>query len=205
MAQIKLTYFDINGGRAEPVRMALFIAGVEYEDNRISFADFGSMREGFPLKAVPTLEVDGVLYTQCNAMARYSARLAGLYPTDAWQAFLCDEVMDVVEDASIALVKTFGLSGDELKLAREKLVEGPFTNFLNLFAKRLEAAGGKFFAGNQLSIADIKVFVWIRALGSGLLDHVPTDLVNRVAPILIDHMDRVAQDTRISGYLSKTG
>lgn len=203
MSDIKLTYFDFNGGRAEPVRMALAIGGVDFEDIRISFAEFGQMRESFPLKAVPTLQVDDVSYTQSNAMTRYAGRLAGLYPQDPWQAFLCDEVLDAVEDTSIALVKTFGLQDDEMKAAREQLVSGCFTQFLGFLADRLAAAGGEYFAGNQLTVADFKVFVWIGTLNSGMLDHVPADLASRVAPSLVEHMDRVANDSRVAAYLAQ--
>ena len=37
MSRIKLTYFDFDGGRAEPTRLALSIAGIAFEDERLSF------------------------------------------------------------------------------------------------------------------------------------------------------------------------
>ena len=204
MSKIKLTYFDFSGGRGEPVRMALAIGGVDFEDHRISFAEFGQMREDFPLKAVPTMEIDGVVYTQSNAMTRYAGRLTGLYPEDPWQAFLCDELLETIEDSTNALVKTFGLEGDEMKAAREELANGTFTQHLKFFSQRLDEAGGEYFAGNRLTIADLKIFSWVRSLNAGFLDHVPTDLTSRVAPNLMEHMNRVAQDTRVASYLADT-
>jgi glutathione S-transferase len=38
--KLKLTYFSGPGGRAEPARLALTIAGIEFEDERIDFADW---------------------------------------------------------------------------------------------------------------------------------------------------------------------
>ena len=32
MAKLKLTYFDFDGGRGEPARLALHIGGVTFED-----------------------------------------------------------------------------------------------------------------------------------------------------------------------------
>ena len=39
MAKLKLTYFDFDGGRGEPARLALHIGGIEFEDHRIAGKD----------------------------------------------------------------------------------------------------------------------------------------------------------------------
>ena len=185
MPDYKLTYFDFDGGRGEPVRIAFHAAGIEFEDNRISFAEFGETRRSFRFNAVPVLHIDGVEFSQSSAMSSYIGKMAGLYPTDPLQAFYCDEVLGAIEDLSHYVVQTFGKEGDELKAAREKL---------------LERGGGKYFANNALTIADLKCFVQARFLGSGTLDHVPTDIVKQVAPILDEHKARVAADPRVIAY-----
>lgn len=200
MAKIKLTYFDIDGGRAEPVRLALSLGGIEFEDHRISFAEFAKLREDMPLGALPVVDIDGVLYTQANAMCRYFGKLAGLYPSDPWQAFLCDEVLDIVEDATLALGRTFHLKGDELKTARAALVDGMYTRCLKTLEKRLAAAGGEYFADRRLTVADLKVYVWIKRLKSGALDHVPIDLTDKVAPSLVQHMERMDKLPGVAAY-----
>ena len=43
MAKLKLTYFN-GRGRGEPARLILAQAGVEYEDNRIEFADWPALK-----------------------------------------------------------------------------------------------------------------------------------------------------------------
>ncbi len=40
MAKLKLTYFDFHGGRGEPARLALSIAGIAFEDDRVAPADW---------------------------------------------------------------------------------------------------------------------------------------------------------------------
>ena len=64
MSQLKLTYFDFHGGRGEPIRLALAIGGVAFEDHRFSFAEFPEIRKTAPFGQVPTLEVDGLIVTQ---------------------------------------------------------------------------------------------------------------------------------------------
>lgn len=76
MTTYKLTYFDIDGGRAEPIRIAFHAAGVDFEDNRISFAEFQEMRESLRFTCVPVLEIDGAAVTQSNAISRYTGRMA---------------------------------------------------------------------------------------------------------------------------------
>lgn len=200
MTKYKLTYFDFDGGRGEPIRIALHAAGIAFEDNRLSFAQFSEMRKGTRFNAVPVLEIDGAAVTQSSAICRYVGRKAGLYPADDLQALYCDEVMDAQEDLSQRIGPTFGLKGEELRLAREKLVQGWMSVFLRGLEQLLVRGGGKYFANDGLTIADLKTFVQTRWLRSGALDHVPADLVEKLAPGLAEHQERVAQDPRVLAY-----
>ena len=203
MSQLKLTYFDIHGGRGEPARLAFHIGGVAFEDHRFAFSEFAELRKSTPFGQVPVLHVDGVLVTQSDAITRYAGKLAGLYPQDAYQALLCDEVLDVVEDAQIKMGPTYGMTGDALKQAREALVEGPLPLVLRWLQAQLVAHGGTYFADNRLTIADLKVFVYVRGLNSGRLDHVPTDLVEKLAPQLNAHAQRIARTPAVARYHAK--
>lgn len=205
MPQLKLTYFDFHGGRAEPVRLALHIGGVAFEDYRFTSAEFAEVRKSTPFGQVPTLMVDGVQVTQCDSILRYAGKLAGLYPTDAYQALLCDEVMYVVEEASVKLGPSFRMTGDAQKEARTALVHGSIPVYLGWLQSQLQAHGGEYFADNRLTVADLKVFVDVRGLNSGRLDHVPTDLVQKVAPALNAHLQRIANIPAVAQYYAKFG
>jgi len=205
MPQLKLSYFDFHGGRGEPVRLALALGGIAFEDHRFTFAEFAEVRKTTPFGQVPVLDIDGELVTQCDAMLRYAGKLAGLYPADPLQALLCDEVMYVVEEASVKLGPTFRMTGDEQKAARLALVNGSMTVYLQWLQKQLLAHGGQYFADGRLTVADLKVFVDVRGLNSGRLDHVPTDLVEQVAPALNAHMQRIAQTPAVAQYYAKHG
>ncbi len=205
MPSYKLTYFDFDSGRGEPIRIALHAAGIAFEDHRLSFAEFREMRGSTRFNSVPVFEIDGAAVTQSNAISRYIGKMAGLYPEDDLQALYCDEVMDALEDLSHYIVRTFGLEGEELKLAREKLVDGWMSVYVRGLGELLERGGGEYFAGGSLSVADLKAFVQTRMLRSGKLDHVPADLVERLAPGLVGHQQRVAADPRVVAYYASRG
>jgi len=200
MTSYRLTYFDFDGGRGEAIRIALHSAGIAFEDNRLSFAQFAEQRAGFRFNALPVFEIDGVAVTQSNAICHYVGKLAGLYPADDLQALYCDEVMGALEDLGQRLGPTFSMKGEELRLAREQLAGGWIPVFLRGLEQLLVRGGGTWFADQRLTMADLKTFVDIRWLTSGALDHIPTDLVHRHAPGLVEHQQRVGKDPRVLAY-----
>ena len=200
MSNLKLSYFDFSGGRGEVARLALVLGKVPFEDHRIPVADWSSVKAGTPFHAVPVLEVDGEEISQSNAINRYVGKLADLYPEDPIQAARCDEVMDAVEDILTRVVATYGLADDERRNVREALVEGPIPHYLAKLQEILVAQGGEFFADDRLTVADLKVYIWIRSLRSGNLDHIPADLVERVAPVLVDHCDGIHENPAVVAY-----
>src|SRR5262245_5332885 len=133
MAKLKLTYFDFDGGRGEPARLALTIGGVPFEDRRVSFKEWGALRDQAPFHGLPTLEVDGKVVAQSNAINRYVGKLTGLYPKDDWQALLCDEAMDAVEDLDHLIGVTIDLEPEAKKKARAELAAGPIPRYLTAF------------------------------------------------------------------------
>ena len=200
MSKLKLVYFDIDGARGEAARLAGVIGKVPFEDDRVKFADWPNRKPGTPFGALPVLEVDGQAVAQSNGINRYVGKLAGLYPNDPWQAALCDEVMDAVEEIATRLWSTMALPEAEKKTQRESLAAGPLSSSLDRLQRRLVAHGGRYFADGRLTVADLKVFVWIRHLRSGQLDHVPVDLPDRVAPRLVEHYERVKGHPDIKAY-----
>lgn len=193
MHKLKLDYFDFNGGRGEVIRLIFAIGNIPFEDNRIPVSDWPSVRDDAPLRSLPVLHIDGEAVTQSNSINRFAGRLAKLYPEDPVQALRCDEVMDAVEDVLTDIVATFGMDDEaEKKAAREKLADGEITLFLTFLQELLERRDSEYFVENRLTIADLRVFVWTRSLRSGVLDYIPGDIVEKVAPEIADHCDRVA-------------
>jgi glutathione S-transferase len=205
MPKIVLTYFDFDGSRGEAARLAMHMAGVPFEDRRIARNDWAAQRDQYPFQSLPVLEVDGRVITQSNTINRYVGKLAGLYPKDDWQAALVDEVMDAIEDITTRISATFVLEGEAKKKAREALSAGPLARFLQQFDARLKAGGGEWFVENRLTVADLKCFLFVRWLKSGALDHIPADVVDRHAPLLAKHLERVRNHPKIAAYYAARG
>lgn len=192
MPRLKLIYFDFNGGRGESNRLAMAIGNIPFEDERVPAKEWPSVKESTPFHQLPVLEIDGVRITQTNSINRYVGKLAGLYPDDPLEALRCDEVMAAVEDITKEVTSTFGIKDEEEKRkAREKLTAGPISLYVKRLGEKLEAQGGEYFADGRLTVADLRVFLWVRHLRSGALDYIPKDLPDRLAPNLVEHFERV--------------
>ena len=200
MTKLVLTYFDFDAGRGEAARLAMHITGVAFEDKRVVFQDWPKVKPTMPFLALPVLEVDGRLIAQSNTINRYVGKLAGLYPKDDLQAALCDEAMDATEDISTRIGNTIQMDDAGKKKVRAELAAGAIPRFLKQLEARLTAAGGEFFADRRLTVADLKVFMWVRWLKSGALDHIPADIADQNAPGLVKHFERMSAHPKIAAY-----
>jgi glutathione S-transferase len=201
---LKLSYFDFHGGRGEPARLALSMAGIPFDDDRVDFKRWGTFKPQTPFGQMPVLEVDGKVLSQSNTINRFVGRLTGLYPQDAWQAAKCDEVCDALEALSGEMSASFRMKDqDQLRAERERLVAGPITAALRALDRLLVAAGGEWFADGRLTMADLKSALNVRHLLSGKLDHVPVDLCERIAPALLAHSQRVFAHPGVKAYYDR--
>lgn len=200
MPKLVLVYFDFDGSRGEAARLAMHIGGIPFEDRRIVRKDWPAHRDSAPFQALPYLEVVGKQLGESNTINRYVGKLAGLYPKDDWAAARVDEVMDAIETITTKIGATFTLEGDAKQKAREELAAGPITRYAQQLEKRLKEGGGEWFVENRLTVADLKCYLWTRWLKSGALDHIPADVVDKAAPLLAKHLERVKNHPKIAAY-----
>ena len=172
MPTIKLYYFDF-AGRAEPTRIALHHAGVEFEDVRVPFGEWKDVKPTMLGGAMPVLEIDGVQINQSLAISRWAAKQSSLYPADPTVALTVDSVADTVDEA---LRKCPQDSDPEAKKkAREEYAAGALKNYcdvLNTIAQR--AGEGKYIAGtDEPTLADLQIFFGLLdMIRAGQFDHV---------------------------------
>ncbi|HEY6463202.1 MAG TPA: glutathione S-transferase N-terminal domain-containing protein, partial [Polyangiaceae bacterium] len=87
MSRPKLTYFDAPVSRGEECRLALHVAGVDFEDNRLERAAWAALKPSTPFGSLPLFDVPGhPTLAQSNAILVYVGRCWGLHPKDDFEA-----------------------------------------------------------------------------------------------------------------------
>ncbi len=179
MAKPKLSYFDFAGSRGEECRLALHLAGVEFEDHRIKGPDWPAFKSTTPYGSVPTFEVEGKgTLAQSNAILVYIGREHGLHPSDNWEAARHEELLAAAEELRGHLVPTLRISDpDEKRRAREQLAADYLPRWGACIDRVLAGVGaGPFVAGERIHVADIKLYMVARWFSSGTLDHIRADV-----------------------------
>jgi glutathione S-transferase len=176
MAKPIVTYFDFAGSRGEEVRLALTLAGMAFDDNRIDSATFAKIKPDLPFASLPTLELEGRgVFGQSNAILRLIGRKHGLYPEDPFEAARHDALMDAAEDLRHRISPTMRMENAvEKKVARQQLS----ADYLPQWGRCIERllGEGPFVGGERPGIADIKLYMVDRWISSGDIDDIPPDI-----------------------------
>jgi glutathione S-transferase len=203
MTKPRLTYFDMAASRGEECRLALHIAGVDFEDNRIKFADWAAMKPATPYGSLPILDWPGrPTLAHSNAILVFVGREFGLHPTEHFEAAQHEGMMAHVEDLRGKVSPTIHIAdAAEKKKAREALVEG----YLPFWAARANAqiGEGPFFAGPKLHVVDLKLNLAVRWFAGGKVDHVPADIFASYPKLMRVH-DAVRDDSRVKAWYAKS-
>ena len=127
MNKPKLTYFDAPVSRGEECRLALHLAGIDFEDERINAATWRAMKEQTPYGGLPVLELPGQPpLAHSNAILVLIGRRHGLHPADDFEAARHEGMMQHVEDLRAAVAPTIRMGDAEKRAAREAMVAGFF-------------------------------------------------------------------------------
>lgn len=188
---LKLTFIYLNFPfwRAEVSRIALFLAGIKFE-NRIVLSDEfqrvkadGRLDDGtvIPHHQLPCLIVDGHPIVQTGAIARYCGKLSGLYPkNNDLLAAQIDQVLDLATDITV-LVSTSGrMDNDQEKIRKRKaLSNGELGRKLDILEKNIKP-NCSWITGGSMGLADIAIWRLMGWLSSETLEGVPaTILISR--------------------------
>lgn len=203
MAKPRLTYFDAPMSRGEECRLALHLAGVDFEDNRLKREEWLAMKPTTPFGSVPILDLPGKPpLAQSNAILVLLGRHYNLHPKDDFEAARHEAVMGHVEDLRHAIAPTLRMTdSDEKKRAREQLA----ATYIPTWAANVErqiADDGPFFAGNEIHVVDLKLLMISRWLRGGAIDHMPVTILD-AAPKLARVYAAVEAHPKVKDWSSK--
>ncbi|KAI9209106.1 uncharacterized protein BJ171DRAFT_488552 [Polychytrium aggregatum] len=160
-SSLKLTYFDTTG-RAEAIRLALFVGGIEFEDERLNREQFAAIKPTLPFGQLPVLTVDGEhVIAQSDALLHYAGILSGTYPgnDDPFAALLVEQVLGQLADIAVKLIEVFeGSDPAAMAAACTKLATEVYPPMLAALDRVVAKYGGEYSVGDKISIADISLY-----------------------------------------------
>jgi glutathione S-transferase len=201
MNKPKLIYFDAPVSRGEECRLALHLAGVDFDDVRIGADTWQTMKAQTPYGGLPVLELPGrPPLAQSNAILVLIGRQHGLHPADPFEAARHEAMMQHVEDLRGVVGPTIRMSEPEKKSAREAIVAG----FLPAWARSAEKnlRDGPFFGGSTLNVVDLKLHMAVRWFIGGKVDHIPATIFAGYPKLLQVH-DAVRDHAGVKSWYAK--
>jgi glutathione S-transferase len=203
MTKPRLIYFDAPISRGEECRLALHLAGIDFDDVRVKHAGWGALKPTTPFGSMPVLEMPGAQpLAQSNAILTLIGRRHDLHPKDDVEAAHHEAMMCHVEDLRAALAPSLRIAdADEKKRVREDLA----ATYLPTWATRTEKqlGDGPFLAGAKLHVADLKLYMIVRWLSGGAVDHIPATIF-ATYPKLVRLHDAVRDDARVQAWNAAT-
>lgn len=194
---VTLTYFDFDASRGLECRLALAVAGIDFHDERLQRGDWVQRKPQTPFGALPLLTVDGRSLAQSNAILVWIGRGHGLHPADPWTAAEHEAIMLSVEDLRYKLPGP-GLDDDAKKAARQEFAQGWLAGWAQHLQGRI---AGPFLEGDQLTVADLKLYTILRAVLGGVYDHIPGDVFED-HPAVTGLYAAVAAHPEVAAYLA---
>merc|ERR1711879_81860 len=170
MPALKLSYFNFTG-RAEISRIILAAGGKSYEDYRYKEGEWAATaQKECPFGQCPTLTVDGAVYGQSMAIARYLARECGFYGSSPLEQLAIDQWLDLASDFLSCAVEAIK-EKDEAKKAEiwKKFSDEACPKFLAFFEKGLTGSKSGYFT-DKLSVADMMLYEMVTGM---LKDRMP--------------------------------
>ena len=209
---IKIYYSHTPFWRAEVLRVSLYISNIPFEDIRISRDEFIKMiKTGFlpngkrvPFHQLPVIEVDGEIIGQTGAIARYCGKIANLYSNDNINAAKIDQIIDAATDITNIVSPTIREKDEQKKiedrlLLKNKLLPRWFKYLENILSKERS----EWFVENKMTIADIAMWRLFGWLTSGIIDGIPTTIVDNYPKLKKIHYT-VHHHAKVQEWMLKT-
>ncbi|CAH8651317.1 unnamed protein product [Schistosoma intercalatum] len=199
---IKVIYFN-GRGRAESIRMTLVAAGVNYEDERISFQDWPKIKPTIPGGRLPAVKITDnhghvKWMVESLAIARYMAKKHHMMGGTEEEYYNVEKLIGEAEDLEHEYYKTLMKPEEEKQKIIKEILNGKVPVLLDIICESLKASTGKLAVGDKVTLADLVLIA--------VIDHV-TDLDKEFLtgkyPEIHKHRENLlASSPRLAKYLS---
>ena len=183
---IKIYYSHLPFWRAEVLRVSLFIKDIPFEDVRVSREEFIHLiKTGFlpngkrsPFHQLPVIEVEDKIIGQTGAIARYCGKVSNLYSDDKLKAAKIDQIIDAATDITNVVSPTIREKDQKKKMEdRKVLVNKLLPRWFRYLENLLSEDDSTWFV-EKMTIADIAIWRLLGWLTSGIIDGIPTSVVD---------------------------
>jgi len=208
---IKIYYSHLPFWRAEVLRVSLFIKDIPFEDVRVSREEFIHLiKTGFlpngkrsPFHQLPVIEVDDKIIGQTGAIARYCGKVSNLYSDDILKAAKIDQIIDAATDITNVVSPTIREKDEVKKMEdRKVLVNKLLPRWFRYLENLLSEDDSTWFV-EKMTIADIAMWRLLGWLTSGIIDGIPTSIVDEF-PKLKNIHHQVHTHPKVQEWMLKT-
>ena len=208
---IKIYYSHLPFWRAEVLRVSLFIRDIPFEDVRVSREEFIHLiKTGFlpngkrsPFHQLPVIEVEDKIIGQTGAIARYCGKVSNLYSDDMLKAAKIDQIIDAATDITNVVSPTIREEDQKKKMEdRKVLVNKLLPRWFRYLENLLSEDDSTWFV-EKMTIADIAMWRLLGWLTSGIIDGIPTSVVDDF-PQLKNIHHQVHTHPKVQEWMLKT-
>ncbi len=208
---IKIYYSHLPFWRAEVLRVSLFIRDIPFEDVRVSREEFIHLiKTGFlpngkrsPFHQLPVIEVEDKIIGQTGAIARYCGKVSNLYSDDMLKAAKIDQIIDAATDITNVVSPTIREKDQEKKMEDRKILVNKLLPRWFRYLENLLSEDDSTWFVEKMTIADIAMWRLLGWLTSGIIDGIPTSVVDDF-PKLKNIHHQVHTHPKVQEWMLKT-
>ena len=208
---IKIYYSHTPFWRAEVLRVSLFIKDIPFEDIRVSREEFVHLiKTGFlpngkkaPFHQLPVIEAEGQIIGQTGAIARYCGKASNLYADDNLKAAKIDQIIDAASDITNLVSPTIREKDLDKKMEDRKLLVNKLLPRWFRYLENLLSEDESTWFVEKMSIADLAIWRLLGWLTSGIIDGIPTSIIDDF-PKLKNVHHQVHTHPKVQEWMLKT-
>ena len=208
---IKIYYSHTPFWRAEVLRVSLFIKDIPFEDIRVSREEFVHLiKTGFlpngkkaPFHQLPVIEAEGKIIGQTGAIARYCGKASNLYADDNLKAAKIDQIIDAASDITNLVSPTIREKDLDKKMEDRKLLVNKLLPRWFRYLENLLLEDESTWFVEKMSIADVAIWRLLGWLISGIIDGIPTSIIDDF-PKLKNIHHQVHTHPKVQEWMLKT-